>query len=168
MALTKINNNTLSAITGLPAGVGGKVLQVVSATINSQVAIASTNYTDTGITAAITPSSTSSKILVMVAIEYTAYADNNGEIKSNARIMRDSTGVFESVAVLGSQVGTGSAGYQQTWGTLPLSYLDSPSSTSAVTYKVTAKNSTTSGNRQLKINHDSFGESTITLMEVSA
>ena len=27
MALTKINNNTLSAITGLPAGVGGKVLQ---------------------------------------------------------------------------------------------------------------------------------------------
>jgi hypothetical protein len=27
--LTKINNNTLSAITGLPAGVGGKVLQVV-------------------------------------------------------------------------------------------------------------------------------------------
>jgi hypothetical protein len=29
MALTKINNNTLSAITGLPAGVGGKVLQVV-------------------------------------------------------------------------------------------------------------------------------------------
>ena len=104
----------------------------------------------------------------MVAIEYTAYADNNGDIKSNARIMRDSTGVFESVAVLGSQVGTGNSGYQQTWGTLPLSYLDSPSSTSAITYKVTAKNSTTSGNRQLKINHDGNGKSTITLMEVSA
>ena len=164
-----IANASLGAVTSLPGAIAtGKILQVVSATINSQVAIASTSYTDTGITAAITPSSTSSKILVMVAIEYTAYADNNGEIKSNARIMRDSTGVFESVSVLGSQVGTGNSGYQQTWGTLPLSYLDSPSSTSAVTYKVTAKNSTTSGNRQLKINHDGIGKSTITLMEVSA
>ena len=163
-----IANASLGAVTALPAGVGGKVLQVVSATISSQVAIASTSYTDTGITAAITPSSTSNKILVMVAIEYTAYADNNGEIKSNARIVRGSTDVFQSVSVLGSQVGTGSAGYQQTWGTLPLSYLDSPSSTSAVTYKVTAQNSTTSGNRQLKINHDSTGKSTITLIEVSA
>ena len=169
MAIIKPNNNTISAITALPAAIPtGKVLQVVSATISSQVAIASTSYTDTGITAAITPSSTSNKILVMVAIEYTAYADNNGEIKSNARIVRGSTDVFQSVSVLGSQVGTGSAGYQQTWGTLPLSYLDSPSSTSAVTYKVTAKNIRTSGNRQLKINHDSTGKSTITLMEVSA
>ena len=33
MALTKINNNTLSAITGLPAGVGGKVLQIVNSKI---------------------------------------------------------------------------------------------------------------------------------------
>tara|TARA_B100000767_G_C19467176_1_gene410541 strand:- start:153 stop:662 length:510 start_codon:yes stop_codon:yes gene_type:complete len=169
MAIIKPNNNTISAITALPAAIPtGKVLQVVSATISSQVAIASTSYTDTGITAAITPSSTSNKILVMVAIEYTAYADNNGEIKSNAKIVRGSTDVFESVGVFGSQVGTGSAGYQQTWGTLPLSYLDSPSSTSAVTYKVTAKNIRTSGNRQLKINHDSTGKSTITLMEVSA
>ena len=169
MALTKINNNTLSAVTTLPSAIAtGKVLQVKSAAISSQVAIASTSYTDTGITLAITPSATSSKILVMVFIQYTAYADNNGEIKSNARIMRDSTGVFESVSVLGSQVGTGNSGYQQTWGTLPLSYLDSPSSISAITYKVTAKNSTTSGNRQLKINHDSLGTSTITLMEVSA
>ena len=37
MALTKINNNTLSAITGLPAGVGGKVLQVVTATYMSYI-----------------------------------------------------------------------------------------------------------------------------------
>ena len=36
MALTKINNNTLSAITGLPAGVGGKVLQVVTKTVQLQ------------------------------------------------------------------------------------------------------------------------------------
>ena len=164
-----VANASLGAVTSLPGAIAtGKILQVVTANISSQVAIASTSYTDTGITAAITPSSTSSKILVMVAIEYTAYADNNGEIKSNARIVRGSSDVFQSVSVLGSQVGTGNSGYQQTWGTLPLSYLDSPSSTSAITYKVTAKNIRTSGNRQLKINHDGNGTSTITLMEVSA
>jgi len=174
IATARLGSGTASSTTFLrgdqtyaEAG-GGKILQVVSTTISSQVAIASTSYTDTGITLAITPSATSSKILVMVFIQYTAYSDNNGEIKSNARIVRDSTGVFESVSVLGSQVETASSGYQQTWGTLPLSYLDSPSSISAITYKVTAKNSTTSGNRQLKINHDSLGTSTITLMEVSA
>jgi len=37
MALTKINNNTLSAITGLPTGVGGKVLQVVSDTYSTNM-----------------------------------------------------------------------------------------------------------------------------------
>ena len=41
MALTKINNNTLSAITGLPAGVGGKVLQVVSTQVETSVATTS-------------------------------------------------------------------------------------------------------------------------------
>ena len=168
MAIIKPNNNTLSAITALPTGVGGKVLQVVQATTSTEVAIASTSYTDSGVTASITPSSSSNKILVMVAIEFTAYADNNGDIKTNARIVRDSTGVFESERVLGSQFGTGSSGYQQFWGTLPLSYLDSPSTTSATTYKVTFKNSTTSGNRQIKCQHGSVGKSTITLLEVSA
>ena len=59
MALTKINNNTLSAITGLPdgivdadtlaSGVGGKVLQVVSAVLGSQAITNSTSDSDTGI-----------------------------------------------------------------------------------------------------------------------
>ena len=44
MALTKINNNTLSAITGLPAGVGGKVLQVVTATDSTQRNTTSTSF----------------------------------------------------------------------------------------------------------------------------
>jgi hypothetical protein len=69
MALTKINNNTLSAITGLPAGVGGKVLQVVTQTHNTQFNTTSTSYVAvTGMEANITPSSTSSKILVMVTL----------------------------------------------------------------------------------------------------
>ena len=70
MALTKINNNTLSAITGLPAGVGGKVLQVVQGTSSTEFTQSSpTNdvvyYPSSNkLSASITPSSTSSKIII--------------------------------------------------------------------------------------------------------
>ena len=163
-----VANASLGAVTALPAAITtGKVLQVVQASFTSQVAIASTSFTDTDITLAITPSATSSKILVMVSMQYTAYSDNNGMLYSNARIMRDTTGVFETQRFTGSEVATGSAGYQQYYQTTPFNYLDSPSSTSSVTYEVMVKNDTTSGNRQIKINSGS-GISTITLTEVSA
>ena len=70
MALTKINNNTLSAITGLPAGVGGKVLNVVTVAKTDTFASSTAgSFTDiTGMSATITPSSTSSKILVLLNI----------------------------------------------------------------------------------------------------
>ena len=66
MAIITLNNNSLSSVTALPAGVGGKVLQVSSQVRNtSQQTIATTTYTDlTSLSIAITPSSTSSKILL--------------------------------------------------------------------------------------------------------
>ena len=45
---------------------GGKVLQVVHATYSTLVTNSTTTYTDTGLTASITPSSTSSKVLIIV------------------------------------------------------------------------------------------------------
>jgi hypothetical protein len=163
---TKIADDAISAAK-LAAGVGGKVLQVVEGSTTTQVAIASTSYTDTGITASITPSSASSKILVSVTIQFTAYRDNNASLRSYVNLVRGATQVYESPEALGSQVGTGTSGYQQIWGTIPLIYLDSPSSTSSVTYKVQGKNYNTSNNRQLKVSTSS-SRSTITLTEVSA
>jgi hypothetical protein len=66
MALTKINNNTLSAVTTLPAAIAtGKVLQVVSTTKTDTFTTTSTSFTDiTGMSVSITPSSASNKILV--------------------------------------------------------------------------------------------------------
>ena len=64
MALTKLNNQSLSAVTsaGLPTG---SVLQVVYAeTSSSNVSMLNTGWTAIGLTALITPSSTSNKILV--------------------------------------------------------------------------------------------------------
>jgi hypothetical protein len=57
----------------------GRVLQVVSDTDNANTVVSSTSYADTGLTASITPSSASNKILILVSqdfqIERTAGTD---------------------------------------------------------------------------------------------
>ena len=67
MSLIKINNNTLSAITGLPAGVGGKVLQVVQGTHSTQASTTSSSFQDisSGTNVSMTCSATSSKVLIL-------------------------------------------------------------------------------------------------------
>ena len=60
MAIIKPNNNTISAITALPAAIPtGKVLQVVSATQTTSVSTTSSSYITTNLSASITPSATS-------------------------------------------------------------------------------------------------------------
>ena len=67
MAIIKPNNNTISAITALPAAIPtGKVLQVVHAHTATVASSSSTSYADTGLTASITPSATSSKVIVII------------------------------------------------------------------------------------------------------
>jgi len=69
MALIKLNNNSISAVTELPAGVGGKVLQVQSTFYNVPFTQAISAETDTSINTTnlkvdITPTSTLSKIML--------------------------------------------------------------------------------------------------------
>ena len=68
MAIIKPNNNTISAITALPFGTG-KVLQVVNTTSSSQRTTNSTSFADSGLAVSITPSATSSKILIILPFE---------------------------------------------------------------------------------------------------
>ena len=81
MALTRLNNSSLSSVTsaGLPAGTitssnisanmpTGSVLQVLHASTNASVQTASTSFVSSGLSQAITPSSTSNKILCVVSI----------------------------------------------------------------------------------------------------
>ena len=80
-------------------GIGGvgKIGQVVQGTTTTGVTITSSTYVDTGLSASITPSSTSSKILVMV--DQLFYLDSNdGSIENSGRlkILRDSTNIFET------------------------------------------------------------------------
>ena len=85
MALTKINNNTLSAVTTLPAAIAtGKVLQVVSTSTTTEASTTSTSWQNTSLTANITPSATSSKILIMT----TASFSGTSEYELGGKILR--------------------------------------------------------------------------------
>ena len=175
MALTKINNNTLSAITGLPAGVGGKVLQVVQVIKTDTFSTTSTSLVDiTGLTLSITPSATSSKILVLSSINGSQQVAVN---RTFLKLLRGSTGIFIGDAA-GSRVrGSGSfSGYDPTVpsATVSSSYLDSPNTTSAVTYKWQIIRAAGGGTSFINRASDDADDgqvrmaSTITLMEIGA
>jgi hypothetical protein len=65
MAIITLNNNSLSSVTALPSGVGGKVLQVVNASFSGDSSsTTSTSFVDTANILNITPLSSNSKIIV--------------------------------------------------------------------------------------------------------
>jgi hypothetical protein len=113
------------------------VLQVLStAKTNTFSRTASSgDYGDvTGLTVAITPSSTSNKILVMVSL---ACGGTSGQ-EMRYKIVRDSTDIFigDAAASQGRASGAGRSNNGSTQEVLTGIYLDSPSSTSALTYKI--------------------------------
>ena len=159
MAIIKPNNNTISAITALPAAITtGKVLQVVSATDTTERNTTSTSFVTISntLTVNITPSSTSSKIFVTVSTSLYSYTTNKAAYLT---IYRDSTNLGNAQGLIRSlnQNGTGGAA-----GTCAV--LDSPSTTSQVTYQVYMRADSSSGGASVNANTSGF----ITAFEVSA
>ena len=134
MALTKINNNTLSAITGLPAGVGGKVLQVVSANTAENVTFTNATYGDV-ITLNITPNKSTSDILIQANMQLSSNSTTSQDQGTGFKILRNSTEIITS------------GGYQQyiysnaaaidKRDNFSIAFLDTGhSTTSEITYKI--------------------------------
>lgn len=152
-----------------PAG-GGKVLQVVNVTYNTSTTVASTSYTDSGLSASITPSSASSKILVIYGMPVQVSRDNYFAYGTH-RLLRGATAILEpttSQSSAGISIETSATENSVAVNfMLSNSYLDSPATTSSTTYKiqVAAFNTTNSGNIVAQF---AGGNSTITLMEIGA
>jgi hypothetical protein len=143
-----------------PAGGGGKVLQVVSATTTTATTIATTTLTDTTITATITPTLATSKILVIISAVGYLYRSVTA-IGSGAQLLRGATAIqtWISPNFLFNQ-STGLNVNQA------ITCLDAPATTSATTYKLQAKVETTSNGQGFLFQNDS--PSTITLLEIGA
>lgn len=140
-------------------GAGGKVLQVVQGTTTTATTITGATYVDTTLTASITPSAVSSKVLVLVSQNYEI---NRNGLDSEAafRLFRDATSLIGNMRIRYRHSGTGTV---QIYNNLfNYSYLDSPSTTSATTYK-------TQANAQDSITlQDSSLVSSIILLEIGA
>jgi hypothetical protein len=148
------------AVTGLSKASlpTGSVLQVVNATYSTQSSVSNSTPTDTGLTATITPTSASSNILVFVS--QTGLQKNSSNLRLQLQLLRNSTviDIFD-VEQLYTADTTGAAGCSST------TYLDSPATISATTYKTQAFLSTGTGIASWCI---SSSKATITLMEIAA
>jgi len=165
------NGHTLvadsSETTGLkwaaPAG-GGKVLQVVTATTSTPVTVASTTFADGGLTCNITPSLATSKVLVLVQQNLYTTRDPADRTFAKARLMRGATALFSSDYFFGTRSGSAT---REAVGTFAITWLDSPNTTSATTYKVqiAALDAANSGEAK-----GQYGNSTssIVLLEIGA
>jgi hypothetical protein len=149
-----------------PAG-GGKVLQVVQGTNiqSSDLVIASTTFTDTGLSVTITPSASTSKILILVFQKLGAARTSTGTTGAKFRILRNSTEISATnKSGTNSMEFTNQNTYFSSW--FNFHYLDSPASTSALTYKAQVCVNSTTGGIQAEIN--STFESNIIAMEIGA
>jgi hypothetical protein len=133
-----------------------RVLQVVQATNASTTTVSTNAYTAINLSASITPSATSSKILVFATVGAILKLNNT---YTNMQLFRGATGVF----VGGSYIGF-TATALDTGQSASLTYLDSPSTTSATTYEI--KVASGSNNSYVQVN--AAATNSITLMEISA
>jgi hypothetical protein len=137
----------------------GNVIQVVGATQGIQTSTTSTSFVDTGLTATITPTSSTSKILAIYSAQFRrSTGDTSNGV--NVILVRGSTQI-QKAAGYGGFTNTS---IFQTWN-VASSFVDSPATTSATTYKV--QFSSTISGQTVNYLTDS-AEGYITLMEIAA
>ena len=167
MALIKLNNQSLTAVSTLPAGVGGKVLQVKQTMLSTAWSSNSTSYADTPLVVSITPSSSSNKILVNVNAWYATHFWNNNPY---VRLVRDSTTISfnESYRHPRPQYDA-TKDANQAYPVL-MNILDTPATTSSITYKLQFQSG--NGSYYMHLNRqdsvaDAWAQSMITVTEIA-
>ena len=141
-------------VSAMPAG---SVLQVVHSVITSTFSTTSTSFVDSGLTATITPTSSTSKIFALLSISFQSHGSAGPNGAANFNLVRDSTELQIWRQRTYSYNGAG------VYLAVPNSvYMDSPATTSATTYKIQMlSNAATAG-----INSE-LGSSCITLFEIA-
>ena len=148
-----------------PAGGGGKVLQVVSAENATNFSTTSTTPQATGLTVSITPTSATSKVLVLLSQAFQIYSSGN-EANGLVSLLRDATIIADNVP--NAYIGYRAIGATDVIGTCSyvVNYLDAPATTSSITYttKIRVQTSAT----MTAYAQPSGLRSTIVLMEIGA
>ena len=130
-----ITCNGNASVSGTATGFGGgKVLQVVTATTSTQHSNSTTTWADTGLSASITPASTSSKILILLSQCFHT-ASSQSDTGCGIRVRRDSTTIDADSDTRPMYLHVNTAGSLHIGTNYGHHILDSPSTTSSITYK---------------------------------
>ena len=160
-----ITNSGISGITQ------GKILQVVAGSqqVAASQGFSSSAFVDTGLSASITPSSSSSKVFVTGYLSYYFSMSQNGSADWNFAIADGSDNILDATSIEDQGYAQNDAGIEM-GRRHPISFLHSPNTTSSFTYKIrmNAKTSQYSANLVVQKNGTPNNISRIILMEVAA
>jgi|TARA_R100000482_G_scaffold21115_1_gene6128 hypothetical protein len=176
--MSQIKVNSIVPVGGLPSGANGGIIQTIQTVKTDTFSTTSLSFVDiTGLSATITPSSNSNKVLVKVHLGFVS--SHNTSAYPNFVLVRGSTQIGKGTSGTGDRTNCSFAvltnlhgGYSGT--AASFEFLDSPATTSATTYKLQMLSGFSS--RQIYINRmyndDNYeyttrSASTLTLMEVS-
>lgn len=163
MPISQINSNSLAS--GVPARSNmpaGTVLQVVSNVYSTNVNITTQTWTSTGITASITPTSSTSKIYVMIANPMRRNDSVGTSYGMGIALYRNGSSIFVPMTNMGySNPVTNMA---ESW-MVGINYVDSPATTSSTTYTMYFVCATSNGTMSSCVDAN---PATITLMEIAA
>ena len=155
MSILKVNTIQKKDGTQFPL-----VGQVVSGTYGTAQTSTTTTYADTGLSLSITPSSTSSKILVLVSQNLVIYDGISASTLGKIQLLRDSTQLTEILGLANRYPATHFSNSQTS-----IYKLDSPATTSSVTYKTQFA---VQAGSEVRVQYGSINDSFMTLMEVLA
>lgn len=158
MSTIRVNNMTNVGGDG-PTYAKGSVIQVVNGVTNTSITSSSTSYVDTTLQATITPKSTSSKILVVVNHSGVFKGNGNAYNAVHLQLLRNSTVLTNTYNTQNTYVAMNIGGMN-----IGVNWLDTPATTSAVTYKTMFANNVASADIAVQHNNS---YSFITLMEIA-
>ena len=152
-------------VNGVPTGGGGGIVQIKQTVLDTDRSTTSTSFADvTGFSVSITPTSASNKILVMLSARVNCSSGSNANTRASVSVFRGATNVVNQF--VGSFLGATGGNDMNAYNSVNTSYLDSPATTSAVTYQVKFA-SDNSANTTSITGGTNPPRSTLTVMEVS-
>ena len=173
--MSELRTNRIVPRDGLPSGSSGGIIQVKSVVKTDLFNTDSSSFTDiTGLSVSITPTRADSKILFQFHLG--SFQNQNNTSRAFVRMMRDSTAICVGDAATGHEctaaVCSRANDDNHTQFPVSMQFLDSPATTSAVTYKLQASCGNDGGTLYLNSAgiQDAQGgntASTITVMEIS-
>jgi len=146
-----------------PAG-GAKVLQVIN-TAYSTATSGTTSYVDSGITATITPTLNTSKILIFTTVSLQSSRSSSTNTPVNVQLQRATTTIANYDTRQWNYIDGLPSGTPTTSLVTTLIYMDSPATTSATTYKIRGQGPETTSAFTFQPNS---GPSAMVLMEIGA